>query len=138
MKKSHTASLVLASLLLSVSGAVYAQTGGLTRTMVNMDRNTFLSMFSWNELNSEWVLKSGMMPPAGVKSREEVLAMREEFLSMNTWNELNSQWMPVKDGPRKMSSLSREQLERETYMFNMTHRFDETSAKWISKMLAKK
>lgn len=138
MKTSHTASLLLVSLLLSISGAVHAQSAGATREMVKMDRATFLSMFYFNELTSEWSLKSGMAPPAGVKSREEVYAMRDEFLSMNTWNELNSQWMAVKEGPRKMSSLSREQLARETNMFVMTHRFDDTSGKWVSKMLASK
>lgn len=138
MKTSHTASLLLVSLLLSISGAVHAQSAGATREMVKMDSATFLSMFYFNELTSEWSLKSGMAPPAGVKSREEVYAMRDEFLSMNTWNELNSQWMAVKEGPRKMSSLSREQLARETNMFVMTHRFDDTSGKWVSKMLASK
>jgi hypothetical protein len=138
MKTSHTASLFVASLLLSISGAVYAQGAGSTREMVKMDRATFLSMFRWNEVTSEWVLKSGMAPPAGVKSREEVFAMRDEFLSMNTWDEPNSQWVPVKLGPRQMSSLTREQVAREAAMFVMTHRYDEVSSKWVSRMLPNK
>jgi hypothetical protein len=135
MKTSHTASLFVASLLLSFAGAVHAQGVGLTREMVKMDRDTFLSMFNWNEITSQWVLKSGMAPPQGVKSREEVIAMRDEFLSMNVWNENTSDFEPVKGGkPRNMSSLSREQVQREATMFLMMYRFDENSSKWVSKL----
>lgn len=135
MKKSHTASLFIASLLLSFAGAVHAQGAGLSREMVKMDRDTFLSMFNWNEITSQWVLKSGMMPPQGVKSREEVIAMRDEFLSMNVWNENTSDFEPIKGGkPRNMSSLSREQVQREATMFLMMYRFDENSSKWVSKL----
>lgn len=135
MKTSHTASLFAASLLLSFAGAVHAQGSGLGREMVKMDRDTFLSMFKWNEITSEWVLKSGMAPPQGVKSREEVIAMRDEFLSMNVWNDDTSQFDPIKGGkPRNMSSLTREQVQRETTMFFMTHRYDENSSKWVNKL----
>jgi hypothetical protein len=135
MKKSHTASLFVASLLLSFAGAVHAQGAGLTREMVKMDRDTFLSMFNWNEITSQWVLKSGMAPPQGVKSREEVIAMRDEFLSMNVFNETTSDFEPIKGGkPRNMSSLTREQVQREATMFAMMYRFDENGSKWVSKI----
>jgi hypothetical protein len=140
MKHSRTIPLVLAALLLSVSGITQAQAQGpgLTRQQVQMDRETFLSMFRWNESTSDWVLKSGMAPPRGVMTREEVIAMRDKFLSMNYWDETLSEWKPVNGTPRDMSKLSREQVERETVMFLMMHRFDESTSQWVSKMHASK
>lgn len=134
MKTSHTASLFVASLLLSFAGAVHAQGAELTREMVKMDRDTFLSMFDFNDATSQWELKSGMAPPQGVMSREEIIAMRDEFLSMNVYNNTTSQFEPVKGGkPRNMSSLTREQVQRESAMFLMMYRFDDSSSKWVSK-----
>jgi hypothetical protein len=49
-----------------------------------------------------------------------------------------SEWKPVSGAPRDMSKLSREQVERETTMFLMMHRFDESTSQWISKMQASK
>lgn len=138
MKHSRTISILLAALLLSVSGLTLAQGTGLTRQQVQMDRETFLSMFRWNESTSDWVLKSGMAPPRGVMTREEVIAMRDKFLSMNYWDEVLSEWKPVSGAPRDMSKLSREQVERETTMFLMMHRFDESTSQWVSKMQASK
>jgi hypothetical protein len=138
MKHSRTIPLVLAALLLSVSGITQAQGTGLTRQQVQMDRETFLSMFRWNESTSDWVLKAGMAPPKGVMTREEVIAMRDKFLSMNYWDEVLSEWKPVNGTPREMSKLSREQVERETTMFLMMHRFDESTSQWVSKMQASK
>lgn len=133
MKTSHTVSLLLASLLVSFAGAVQAQTP--TREQIKMDRNTFLSMYNWSETASNWVLKSGMAPPQGVKTRQEIVMMRDEFLSMHVWSETMSDWLPVKGGkPRDMSTLTREQARFEGAMFNMTHRFDETSSQWIKTM----
>lgn len=135
MKTTQTVSLLLASLLLSFAGAVHAQGAGASREVVKMDRNTFLSMFRWSEVTSDWVLKSGMAPPAGVKSREEIRAMRDEFLSMNVWSEVTSDFEPVKGGkPRAMSDLTREQVVLEANMFNMMFRFDEPNSKWVKIM----
>jgi hypothetical protein len=136
MKKSHTVSLLLASLLLSAagiaSGAAHAQAGTPSREMVKMDRETFLSMFRWDDLMSDWVLKSGMAPPKGVKSREEIISMRDEYLSMNVWNEQTSDFEPVKGGkPRAMSTLNREQVMREGVMFNMMFTYDSVNSKWV-------
>jgi hypothetical protein len=57
---------------------------------------------------------------------------------MNYWDEVLSEWKPVSGAPRDMSKLSREQVERETTMFLMMHRFDESTSQWISKMQASK
>jgi hypothetical protein len=135
MKTSHTISLLLTSLLISFAGAVHAQGAAANRETVKMDRNTFLSMFNWSETSSQWVLKSGMVPPAGLKSREEIIGMRDQFLSMNVWSEVNSEFVPIKGGkPRDLSTLSRDQVKMESLMFNMTHRFDEPSSTWIKTM----
>ncbi len=143
MKRSHIIPALLATLLLSVSAITQAQaqtqTAPLTREQVKMDRDTFLSMFRWNESTSDWVLKDGMAPPKGVKSREEIKAMRDEFLSMNYWDELSSQFLPVKGGkPREMSKLTRDQVKMETEMFLQTHRFEESTSTWVAKAPAKK
>lgn len=135
MKTPHSVSLLLTSLLLSFAGAVHAQGAGVSRETVKMDRNTFLSMFNWSETSSNWVLKSGMAPPQGLKTREEIISMRDEFLSMNVWSEVISDFVPIKgDKPRDLSTLTREQIKLEAIMFNMTHRFDEPNSKWVKTM----
>jgi hypothetical protein len=138
MKKSHTVSLLLASLLLSISGlavgAAHTQPSGPAPSaeMVKMDRDTFLSMFRWDDLMSNWVLKNGMSPPKGVKTRSEIISMRDEYLSMHVWNEVTSDFEPVQGGkPRIMSTLDREQVMREGVMFNMMFRFDSVNSKWV-------
>jgi hypothetical protein len=131
MKRSlSTVSLVIASLLLSVSSLATAQ--GLTREQVKMDRDAFLKTMRWDELTGQWVLKSGMEPPAGVLSRTEVIAMRDKFLTMHSWNEADG-WIPLK-APRDMSKLSREQVNLETLRFLMMYRFEEVSGQWVSKV----
>ncbi len=133
MKTSQTVSLLFASLLISFAGAGHAQSP--SREMVKMDRATFLSMYNWSETASNWVLKSGMIPPAGLKSREEIIMMRDEFLSMNVWSETMSDFVPIKGGkPRDMSTLTREQSRFEASMFNMMFRYDEANSKWIKTM----
>jgi hypothetical protein len=132
MKRSlRTVSLVLASLLMSVSGLAAAQ--GLTREQVKMDRDAFLKTMRWDELTGQWVLKSGMEPPAGVLSRAEVIAMRDKFLTMHSYNEAEG-WVPLK-APRDMSKLSREQVNMETLRFLMMYRFEELTGQWVSKAL---
>ena len=137
MKRSHKISMVLATLLLSITGLTQAQNAPLTREQVKMDRETWLTMFRWNESTSEWVLKDGMAMPKGVASREEVKAMRDQFLSMNTWDESQSRFVPVKGAPRDMSKLTRDQVKMETVMFLKMHRFDESTSQWVDKPPAK-
>ncbi len=135
MKISRTVSVLLATLAFSMAGAVQAQGVTQSREVVKMDRATFLSMYNWSETSSNWVLKSGMAPPAGVKSREEIIGMRDEFLSMNVWNDFASDFVPVKGGkPRDISTLTREQARFEASMFNMMFRFDEPNSRWVKTM----
>lgn len=125
--------IAIASLMLSASFFAQAQSTGQTRSMVTMDRDTFLSMFRYDEQMSTWVLKSGMELPKGILSRDEVASMRDMFLSMHRWDESKSDFIPVSGGPRNMSSLSRDQVQMETTKFLMMHYFDERQSKWLKK-----
>lgn len=134
MKSFNLLSLVMAATLAAGFAApLQAQTSGLTREQVKMDRDAFLSMMRWDESTGVWVLKSGFEPPKGVMSRSEVLAMRDQFLRMNTYDDSTGNWVQVKAGPREMSKLTREQVNMETLRFSMMYRFDETRSEWVSK-----
>lgn len=133
MTRSITfAAVLLASLV--ATQPVVAQS--LSRAQVQMDRDTFLSMLRWDELAGQWVMRSGMALPKGIKSRAEVMSMVDEFLRMNRWNEQTSQWESTGGKPRDMSTLSRDQLHMETTRFLMMHRFDELAGKWVSRAVA--
>lgn len=134
MQRNSLLSLALAAALTLLALPGYAQTTGLTREQVKMDRDTFLALMRWDELTGMWVLKSGMEPPKGVTSRAEVIAMRDHFLSMNVYDDTVGSWVPVKGGPRLMSSLTREQVNMETLRFLMMYRYDEQRSEWVSKM----
>jgi len=133
--RSTSLSVLVASLMLAVVPSVHAQSTAMaqSREQVKMDRDAFLKTMRWDELTGQWVLKSGMEPPAGVLSRTEVIAMREKFLTMHSWNEAQG-WIPLKE-PRDMSKLSREQVNMETLRFLMMYRFEELSGQWVSKAL---
>ena len=133
LRKLIISTALLASCL--AAAPVFSQT--LTREQVVMDRDMFLKIFRWDELNSQWVMKDGMAVPTGVKSRAEVMAMTEEFLKMNRWDDVNSEWVPTGGKPRDMSKLTRDQVQMETIRFLMTHRFDEAASEWVSKMRAR-
>lgn len=133
MKLNRISSLLLSVALLTSAGLSHAQSKAASREQVSMDAVSFLAMHRWDEGTGMWVLKSGMVMPAGVKSREEVIAMRDQFLSMNRWNEGQGLWEPVQGGPRMMSSLGREQVEMETTRFLMMHRYDTRTNEWVRK-----
>lgn len=135
MKTKIAMTLLLASMLASVGGAALAQSGGpLSREQVKMDRDTFLSLMRWDEGTGQWVLKSNMEPPKGVKSRSEVLAMRDEWQRMHSYDEPSGTWVTM-GAPRDMSKLTREQVNLETVRFLMMYRFDEAKSEWISKLM---
>lgn len=133
MKSKIGISLVLASLLAAFGSAAQAD-GPLTREQVKMDRDTFLATMRWDEITGQWILKSNMAPPQGVKSRSEVLAMRDEWLRMHTFDDLTGAWLPT-GRPRDMSTLTREQVNMETQRFLMMYRFDEARSEWVSKLM---
>ena len=125
--------LLIAGALASFGGAAFAD-GPLTREQVKMDRDTFLALMRWDEGTGQWVLKSNMQPPAGVKSRAEVLAMRDDWLSMHRYDEPSGTWIST-GKPRDMSKLTREEVNLETVRFLMMYRFDEARSEWISKLM---
>ncbi len=130
MKRLSLLTLALAATLTSFSVPGHAQ--GLTREQVKMERDAFLALMRWDELTGMWVLKSGMEPPQGVKSRAEVIAMRDRFLRMNVYDDTVGTWVPLK-APREMSTLTREQVNMETLRFLMMYRYDEQRNEWVSR-----
>jgi len=133
MKTKFGITLLLVSALATFGSLAHAD-GPLTREQVKMDRDTFLATMRWDELTGQWVLKSNMEPPKGVKSRSEVLAMRDDWLRMHTFDENTGSWVTI-GAARDMSKLTREQVNMETVRFLMTYRFDEAKSEWISKLM---
>lgn len=137
MKFSLSKSLAATSLVLVMSAMVagpaqaQAQTSGLTRAQVKMDRDAFLAMARWDESYGGWVVKDEMPMPQGVASRAEVKSMLEKFLSMNVWDETKGQYVPVAGAPRDMSKLTREQVKAETARFLKMHRYNESTSEWV-------
>jgi hypothetical protein len=131
---------LVVGLCLAVPGAwVNAQGTGdkagapASRAQVKMERDEFLKTHRWDEVNSNWVLKSGVEPPSGVKPRAEVRAERDEFLRNERWDTVNNVWVPLKAAPRETSKLTRAQVRAETRQFMRTHRWDEESQTWVEK-----
>lgn len=108
-----------------------------SRMQVKMERDEFLKTHVWQNVPGVWVLKSGVEPPVGVKSREAVKSDRDMFLSKNRWDNLTTSWIPRKEGPREMSTLSRQQVRTETAQFLKTHEFEEVQGIWVEKPIAK-
>lgn len=133
MKTKIGITLLLVSALATFGSLAYAD-GPLTREQVKMDRETFLRLMHWDELTGQWVLKSNMEPPTGVKSRSEVLAMRDDWLRMHSFDEPTGTWVTM-GAARDMSKLTREQVNMETVRFLMTYRFDEAKSEWVSKLM---
>ena len=137
MKLNITRSLVATGLVIGLAalafGPAQAQTTGLTRAQVKMDRDTFLAMARWDPLTETWMLKEDVAMPEGIKPRSEVKAERDKFLSMNTWNNAKSEWLPMQGAPREMSKLTRAEVKAELAQFMKTHRYDEISSSWVSK-----
>ena len=133
MKTKFGITLLLISTLATFGSLARAE-GQLTREQVKMDRENFLATMRWDELTGQWVLKSNMDLPKGVKSRSEVLAMRDEWLRMHTFDEPTGSWVAM-GAPRDMSKLTREQVNMETVRFLMMYRFDEAKSEWVSKLM---
>jgi hypothetical protein len=133
MTRTHTLPTVIAVALLAMFGVAQAQGSAQAREQVTMERDAFLKAFEWNETQEQWVLKSGVEPPAGVISRQEAKAQRDTFLSMNRWSEQEGARVPIAGTPRNVSSMSRADAKRETAAFLKTHRFDEQTGQWVKK-----
>ena len=103
----------------------------LTREQVKMDRDEFMRMHRWDATSDNWVLKSDIEAPAGMKSRAEVKAQREEFMRNNRWNQATEHWEPMNNAPRDLSKMSRAQVSAETIQFSRTHQWDDDKSDWV-------
>lgn len=139
MKRTQVLSLLLGLSLASSAALVNAQSTAdkqdvaPTRSTIKMERDEFLRTHRWEEGSELWILKAGVEPPAGVKSRREVTGARDEFLRNNRWDESTGRWVSLKAAPRDMSTMSREQVRIETAQFARTHRWDEITDGWVAR-----
>ena len=144
MKRIQIAPLVLGLLFAATTGLVNAQgvdakaEAPLTRTQVKMERDEFLRTHQWDVISENWVLKSGVEAPVGMKSRAEIKAERDEFLRNNRWDDPTSSWVSLKGAPRDVSKMTREQVRAETAHFVRTHEWNETTQAWVEKPSTKK
>lgn len=105
----------------------------LTRQQVAMERSEFLKTHRWDEPTDTWMLKAGVEPPMGIKSRLEVKQARDQFLASNRWDEKQARWVPLAGAPRNMSTLSRDVVKAETVRFTRTHEWDELTGQWLER-----
>jgi hypothetical protein len=144
MKHLRMLPTLLALAITAAGGSVYAQAaaGGaaapLTRAQVKMETAEFLKTHRWDETNENWVLKSGVEAPAGVKTRAEIKAETNQFLSNNRWDENSSSWVSLKDKPRDLGTMTRAQVRADTRQFVRTHTFDEATQTWVDRPQPKK
>lgn len=127
---SRVRTLLLAVALGLSAPIIHAQTAApLTRIEVKMDRDAFLATHRWHEATDTWVLKSGVVPPMGVKPRSEVKAERDAFLAGHRWDSQGSRWIPDLT-PRQPSSMSRAQMMADMKQFTRTHEWSEDTGRW--------
>lgn len=139
MKRLHLLPLLGASLMLaSIVANAQSSDGGTggqpaVAMQMKMERSEFLQTHMWDASSDVWVLRAGVEPPAGIKSRASVKAERDMFLSNNRWDDPTSKWVPLGTTPRRMSSMSSEQMRGEVTHFHRTHAWNETTGAWIPK-----
>ncbi len=138
MKRTQITPLLLSLVLASTAGLVNAQnaTGNaaVAATQLKMERGEFHKNFMWDAGSEMWVMRAGVEPPMGVKSRAAVKADRDMFLSNNRWDNGMSKWVPLGGTPRNMSTMTREEVKAETANFLRTHRYDEPTDKWTARV----
>jgi hypothetical protein len=125
--------LTLAAAALSLPAQAQLAEPQVTRTQIKMERDEFLKSHRWDEYSETWMLKSGVEPPASIKSRAEVKAARDVFLRNNKWDSTAGGWLPLAATPRDLSGMTREQVKAETDQFLKTHYWDEESEGWLEK-----
>lgn len=104
----------------------------LTRDQVKMERDEFMRTHRWDQYEDNWVLKSEVEGPAGVKSRAEVKAARDDFLRNHRWDPGVEDWVPVTKGPRDLGQRSRAQVKAEAIQFLRTHQWDGPQGTWTA------
>ena len=128
-KRNYLGSALVAGVL-AISGLAQAQTT-LSRDQVKMERNEFLKTHRYDTATENWVLKSGVEPPAGIKSRSEIKALRDEFLRNNRFDTATETWAPIKGETSKVSTKSRREVKEETLNFVRTHHWDDVTETWV-------
>lgn len=135
---------LVALAIVAPCGSAFAQAAAgsaaapMTRSQVKMETAEFLKTHRWDEIGENWVLKSGVEPPAGVKTRAEIKAETGQFLRDNRWDETSSRWVSLKENPRDLSTMTRAQVRAETSRFVRTHTFDEATQSWVDRPQPKK
>lgn len=144
MKHLRMLPTLLALAITVAGGSVYAQAPAasaaapVTRAEVKMETAEFLKTHRWDAVNENWVLKSGVEAPAGVKTRAAIKADTNQFLRNNRWDEASSSWVSLKEKPRNLSTMTRAQVRAETSRFVRTHTFDEETQSWVDRPQPKK
>ncbi len=139
-KRTYLLSALTAGVL-AISGLAQAQTTvaksetTLTRGQVKIERDEFLKTHRYDSATENWVLKSGIEPPPGIKSRAEIKAQRDEFLRNNRYDTATEAWVPVKGDATKTSTKSRRDVKEETLHFVRTHHWDDVTETWVENPL---
>ena len=144
MKKSKLATLILTVSGLALFGGAYAQDGSKlacerTRAEVRSECVDFLQKHRWDEVGGDYVLKStgkpvaGLVPPEGVKTRQQIRADRDAYLRAYRWNDATSSWEPLGKAPREVSKLSRADMRKETMAFLKTHEWDDAQGGYVDR-----
>ncbi len=143
MKRLQVLPLLLGLMFASTAGVVNAQSAGAqaeaspTRAQVKMERDEFLKTHQWDAGTENWVLRSGVEPPVGMKSKAEIKAERDEFLSKHRFDMAGDRWVPMETA-RDLTKRSRVQVREETRQFVRTHDWDGGKQGWVEKPRGKK
>ena len=144
LKRLHALPLLLGMLLTSSATLVNAQSDAeksampMTREQVKMERDEFLKTHRWDQDTENWVLKAGVEPPMGMKSRAEVKAERDEYLRTHRYERNSDSWISILETPRNLSTMTRAQVKEETRQFLRTHHWDQDRGSWVEQESRKK
>ncbi len=105
----------------------------LVPTAWPQDAHAFLRSHQWDPATALWTLKPDVLPPPGVLPREAVLASREAYLSQHRWQDGRG-WLAMRHSPRNLASLTPTQRRQDLQHFAQTHRWDEASGQWQSRV----
>ena len=138
MKRLQAIPLLLGLLIATTATQLGAQTSDekasipMTREQVKMERDEFLKTHRWDYTSDNWVLKSGVEPPKGMKSRAEIIAECNEFLRKHRWDLKSDSWLPM-ETPKNMSTQTRAQVKADTAKFLSTHEWNDNQGIWMEK-----